>query len=66
VPVRICFGTEDVMLGALTAPRFAAAIPRAQLIALAGCGHVPMADNRGLVAKAITDLTLVCGPPRAG
>jgi pimeloyl-ACP methyl ester carboxylesterase len=66
VPVRICFGTEDAMLGALTAPRFAAAIPGAQLIPLAGCGHVPMADSPGLVAEAITDLTLVCSPERAG
>jgi pimeloyl-ACP methyl ester carboxylesterase len=66
VPVRICFGTEDAMLGALTAPRFAAAIPGAQLIPLAGCGHVPMADSPGLVAEAITDLTLVCSPERPG
>ena len=66
VPVRICFGTEDAMLGALTAPRFVAAIPDARLIPLPGCGHVPMTDNPGLVARAITDLTLVCGPPRAG
>jgi pimeloyl-ACP methyl ester carboxylesterase len=57
VPVRICFGTEDAMLGALTAPRFAAAIPGAQLVPLPGCGHVPMADNPDLVGKAITDLT---------
>jgi pimeloyl-ACP methyl ester carboxylesterase len=64
--VRICFGTEDAMLGALTAPRFAASIPGAQLIPLAGCGHVPMPDNPGLVAEAITDLTLVCRPRRAG
>jgi pimeloyl-ACP methyl ester carboxylesterase len=62
VPVRICFGTEDAMLGALTAPRSAAAIPGAQLIPLAGCGPVPMADNLDLVAKAISDLTLVSGP----
>jgi pimeloyl-ACP methyl ester carboxylesterase len=53
VPVRICFGTEDAMLGALTAPRFAAAIPGAQLIPLPGCGHVPMADNPVLVADAV-------------
>jgi hypothetical protein len=65
-PVRICFGIEDAMLGALTAPRFAAAIPGAQLIPLPGCGHVPMADNPDLVAKATSDLTLVCRPPRAG
>ena len=57
VPVRICFGTEDLMIGTLTAPRFAAAIPGAQLVPLLGCGHVPMADNPSLVATAITDLT---------
>jgi pimeloyl-ACP methyl ester carboxylesterase len=57
VPVRVCFGTEDAMLGALTSPRFAAAIPGAQLVPLPGCGHVPMADNPELVARAITDLT---------
>jgi pimeloyl-ACP methyl ester carboxylesterase len=59
--VRICFGTEDAMLGALTAPRFVAAIPGAQLIPLPGCGHVPMADNPGLVARAITEVTLDTG-----
>ena len=54
------------MLGALTAPRFAAAIPGAQLIPLPSCGHVAVADYPGLVAETITDLTLVCGPRRAG
>jgi pimeloyl-ACP methyl ester carboxylesterase len=58
VPVRICFGTRDLMLGALTAPRFAAAIPGARLIPLPRCGHVPMADDPRLVAEAITDLTV--------
>jgi pimeloyl-ACP methyl ester carboxylesterase len=57
VPARICFGTRDLMLGALTAPRFAAAVPGAQLISLPGCGHVPMADDPELVADAITALT---------
>jgi pimeloyl-ACP methyl ester carboxylesterase len=57
VPARICFGTRDLMIGALTAPRFAAAIPGAQLIPLPGCGHVPMADDPELVADAITALT---------
>lgn len=57
VPVRICFGTRDLMIGALTAPRFAAAIPGAELIPLAGCGHVPMADDPELVARTITELT---------
>jgi pimeloyl-ACP methyl ester carboxylesterase len=57
VPVRIGFGARDLMIGTLTAPRFAAAIPGAQLIPLPGCGHVPMADDPDLVASAITDLT---------
>jgi pimeloyl-ACP methyl ester carboxylesterase len=57
VPARICFGTVDVMIGALTAPRFAAAIPGAELVPLPGCGHVPMGDDPGLVAGAIIGLT---------
>jgi pimeloyl-ACP methyl ester carboxylesterase len=57
VPVRIGFGARDMMIGTLTAPRFAAAIPGAQLIPLPGCGHVPMADDPELVAAAITDVT---------
>jgi pimeloyl-ACP methyl ester carboxylesterase len=56
-PVRIVFGTGDLMLGIVTAPRFAAAIPGARLVPLPGCGHVPMADDPALVAQAITDLT---------
>jgi pimeloyl-ACP methyl ester carboxylesterase len=58
VPTRICFGTRDSMIGSLTAPRFAAAIPGAQLVSLPGCGHVPMADDPHVVATAVTDLTL--------
>jgi pimeloyl-ACP methyl ester carboxylesterase len=57
VPVRICFGTRDLVIGALTAPRFAAAIPGAELVPLPGCGHVPMADDPELVARTITELT---------
>jgi pimeloyl-ACP methyl ester carboxylesterase len=45
------------MLGALTAPRFVAAIPDAQLHPLPGCGHVPTADDPDLVAPAILDVT---------
>jgi pimeloyl-ACP methyl ester carboxylesterase len=55
--VRICSGTRDLVLGALTAPRFVAAIPGAELHALPGCGHVPMADEPALVAAAILDFT---------
>jgi pimeloyl-ACP methyl ester carboxylesterase len=57
VPVRVCTGTRDVMLGTFTAPRFAAAIPSAELHHLPGCGHVPMADDPAAVSDAITTVT---------
>jgi pimeloyl-ACP methyl ester carboxylesterase len=57
VPVRIVFGTLDVMLGAFTAPRFAAAIPGAELRALRGLGHVPMNDDPEQVARTILEFT---------
>jgi pimeloyl-ACP methyl ester carboxylesterase len=57
VPVRIAFGTLDAMLGAYTAPRFAAAIPDADLVPLPGLGHVPMADDPDLVARTILGFT---------
>jgi pimeloyl-ACP methyl ester carboxylesterase len=61
VPVRIAYGTVDFMLGALTAPRFAAAIPGAELIPLPGLGHVPMLDDPELVAATILDFTSRAG-----
>lgn len=63
VPARICFGSLDLMIGVLTAPRFAALIPGAQLVPLPGCGHVPMADDPGLVATTIMDLTAAAVGP---
>jgi pimeloyl-ACP methyl ester carboxylesterase len=57
VPVRIASGTLDVMLGAFTAPRFAALIPGAQLRALPGLGHVPMHDDPELVARTVLEFT---------
>src|SRR4051812_19056909 len=62
VPVSIGYGTRDLLIGAITAPRFAAAIPDAQLVPLRGCGHVPMADDPVRLARAITDRT---DPPAA-
>jgi pimeloyl-ACP methyl ester carboxylesterase len=53
VPVRICVGTRDVLIGAPNARRFAAALPDAHVVPLPGCGHVPMADDPGGVANAI-------------
>jgi pimeloyl-ACP methyl ester carboxylesterase len=58
VPVRIAYGTHDLLLGALTAPRFAAVIPGAELVRLPGGGHVPMVDAPALVARTILDFTL--------
>ena len=57
VPVRVAYGTLDLMLGVLTAPRFAAAIPRAELVPLLGAGHVPMLDDPELVARTILNFT---------
>ena len=57
VPVRILFGTLDTMLGAMTAPRFAAAIPGADLFPLPHAGHVPMDDVPDLLARAILEVT---------
>ena len=62
VPVRICSGTVDLMLGAVTAPRFVAAIPGAELYPLLGCGHVPIADDPELVATAILEVTRATAP----
>jgi pimeloyl-ACP methyl ester carboxylesterase len=57
VPVRVVFGTADLMLGAFTAPRYAAAIPGAELVALPGLGHVPMNDDAAAVAATIVEFT---------
>jgi pimeloyl-ACP methyl ester carboxylesterase len=57
VPVRVAYGTLDLMLGVFTAPRFAAAIPGAELVPLPALGHVPMLDDPELVARTILDFT---------
>jgi pimeloyl-ACP methyl ester carboxylesterase len=57
VPVLVTFGTRDALLGPFTAPRFAAAIPGAELVPLPGVGHVPMSDDPALVARTILAFT---------
>jgi pimeloyl-ACP methyl ester carboxylesterase len=65
VPVRVAYGTLDLMLGVFTAPRFAAAIPGAELVPLPAVGHVPMLDDPELVARTILDFTAHADtPPR--
>ena len=57
VPVRVAYGMLDLMLGVFTAPRFAAAIPQAELVSLPAVGHVSMLDDPELVARTILDFT---------
>jgi pimeloyl-ACP methyl ester carboxylesterase len=57
VPVRVLVGTADLMLGPLTSPRFVAALPDAELVALPRLGHVPMNDDPDAVAEAILEFT---------
>jgi pimeloyl-ACP methyl ester carboxylesterase len=65
VPVRVAYGALDLMLGVFTAPRFAAAIPGAELVPLPAVGHVPMLDDPELVARTILNFTAhVDAPPR--
>jgi pimeloyl-ACP methyl ester carboxylesterase len=63
VPVRVCLGSRDLLIGALSAPRLVSAIPGAELVPLPGCGHVPMVDDPRLVARAI--LVAPDGPKRS-
>ena len=55
VPVRVCLGSRDLVIGAISGPRQVEAIPGAELVRLPGCGHVPMPDDPDLVADAIAD-----------
>jgi pimeloyl-ACP methyl ester carboxylesterase len=57
VPVRVLVGTADLMLGLLTAPRFVAALPDADLVTLPRLGHVPMNDDPDAVAQAVLEFT---------
>jgi len=57
VPVRVVFGTADLLLGRFTAPRFAALLPDADLVAIPRAGHVPMADDPDLVARTVLEFT---------
>jgi pimeloyl-ACP methyl ester carboxylesterase len=57
VPVRLAFGTADFMLGPYTTPRFAFAIPGAELVPLPLVGHLPMRDDPDLVTRTILGLT---------
>lgn len=55
VPVTIGWGTRDRLLLRRQGIRAKHIIPGARLVRLPGCGHVPMNDNPGLVARVLLD-----------
>jgi pimeloyl-ACP methyl ester carboxylesterase len=57
VPVRIAWGTRDMLLLPRQAERFVQAIPHAELEMLDGLGHTPMSDDPDRVAEVILDVT---------
>lgn len=55
VPVTIGWGTQDRILLRRQGVRAKQTIPRARLVRLPRCGHCPMNDDPGLVARVILD-----------
>lgn len=53
VPVTIAWGAKDRVLPASGAKIARQRIPHATFVRLPGCGHVPMTDDPGLVAKVL-------------
>lgn len=53
VPVTIAWGEHDRLLLPRQARRAATELPRARIVTLRGCGHVPTYDDPGQVARAI-------------
>ena len=55
LPVTVAWGTRDMLLVRRQGIRAKRIIPKARLIRLPGCGHVPMNDDPALVARVILD-----------
>lgn len=55
LPVTIAWGSRDRLLPRRQGVRAKHVIPRARLVRLPGCGHVPMNDDPALVARVILD-----------
>jgi pimeloyl-ACP methyl ester carboxylesterase len=55
LPVTVAWGTRDRLLVRRQGIRAKRIIPRARLVRLPGCGHVPMNDDPALVARVILD-----------
>ncbi|NEC92430.1 alpha/beta fold hydrolase [Streptomyces sp. SID12501] len=55
VPVTVAWGSRDLLLVRRQGIRAKRIIPKARLIRLPGCGHVPMNDDPALVARVLLD-----------
>ncbi|MDN3270531.1 alpha/beta fold hydrolase [Streptomyces sp. MA15] len=55
VPVTVAWGSRDRLLIPRQGVRAKRVIPRARLVRLPGCGHVPMNDDPALVARVLLD-----------
>ncbi|MFD1659979.1 alpha/beta fold hydrolase [Streptomyces caeni] len=55
LPVTVAWGTRDRLLVRRQGVRAKQIVPRARLVRLPGCGHVPMNDDPALVARVILD-----------
>lgn len=51
----LIWGAEDQVSRPLFGARLARELPRARLVTIPGCGHIPMMECRGPTATAITD-----------
>ncbi|MET9763274.1 alpha/beta fold hydrolase [Streptomyces sp. NPDC006372] len=54
-PVTVAWGNRDRLLIPRQGVRAKGVIPRARLVRLPGCGHVPMNDDPALVARVVLD-----------
>ncbi|CAL9381071.1 alpha/beta fold hydrolase [Streptomyces sp. enrichment culture] len=55
VPVTVAWGSRDRLLLPRQGIRAKRTVPRARLVRLPGCGHVPMNDDPALVARVLLD-----------
>ncbi|KUO17145.1 alpha/beta fold hydrolase [Streptomyces dysideae] len=55
LPVTVAWGSRDRLLVPRQGVRAKRIIPRARLVRLPGCGHVPMNDDPALVARVLLD-----------
>jgi pimeloyl-ACP methyl ester carboxylesterase len=57
VPVTIAWGTRDFLTPRYQARRAASLLPGARHVRLHGCGHSPMSDDPGRIARLLLSAT---------